>query len=234
MKVPSRPAASIAPPFEHPYRSLALEEPPQLTEAYVPRAAMSLRHDLGFSAASQHLAWRRSAAIAEEDNRSEAMQPNFSHRRPPSHPMAGCLPEGQSKGWPQYPRQIDRYRILAEADWERSQLTSQDQFEPHDLDQLLLGSLCQQLRRYPIARAELVKKTLRFFPEQPLYVMLICPAASCAEQPLSSLSSTLGTQIAQELCFSRELLVCLTQDTEPQLVERIRAKCPGQLLNAMD
>ncbi len=205
-------------------------EPRQLATTCLPRAAISLGNDLGFSAASQRLALRRSAASCQEDNLSEAMQSNFSDFLPAGQPIsAGYLQRRRSNVLPLSPRKIHQYRTLAEADLERSQLTLQDQFETHDLDRQLQVNLCAQLQRYPIARADLVKKTLRFFPEQPLYVLLVSPSADLAEQLNSSLESTLGTQIAQELCFSRELLVCLTSETEPQLIQRIQAKSKGDL-----
>lgn len=203
-----------------------------LLESSVPRAEMGLSNDgLGFAAASRRLALRRSAVIFQEDNPSEVMPSNFPGRLPMGHSVPEYLQGCQSKESPVNPRKIHQYRTLAEADLERSQLNPDDQFETHDLDEQLLGDLCQQLQRYPIAQAELVKKTLRFFPEQPLYVLLVCPAA---EQLNPSLELTLGTQIAQELRFSRELLVCLTSDTEPQLVNRIQAKSTGNLLNLVD
>lgn len=233
MKVTSRPAISIAPAPAPPCRSLT-PEPEQRTEADLPRAAISLGNDLGFSVASKRLALRRSALLCQENNLSEVMQSKLSYLLPVGHPISGYLREQRSKVLPLHPRKIHQYRTLAEADLERSQLTPQDQFEAHDLDELLLGELCQQLQRYPIARAELVKKTLRFFPEQPLYILLVRPVADMAEQQLSLIESTLGTQIAQELCFSRELLVCLTGETEPHLIDRIQAKSSGNLLNIED
>lgn len=124
-----------------------------------------------------------------------------------------------------------QYRPLAEADQERSQLTTQDQFERHDLDERLLSELAQQLQRYPICRADLVKKTLRFFPEQPLYILLVT-TRECQNSPVPKVGeSTLGTQIAQELRFGRELLVCLTDQTDPDLIQRIQEQSQGSLLD---
>jgi len=198
--------------------------------AFVPRAAAG-RGKLGFSAASQRLAQRRLALLCQEEHLSAAMQFELSELLPASHAVSEYWQGCQFKPMPLYKRKIQQYRRLAEADQERSQLTAQDQFEPHDLDGQLLEDLRQQLQHYPIGRAELVKKTLRFFPEQPLYVLLVaphgCEATSTSPQP----EPTLGTQIAQELCFRRELLVCLTPMTEPLLVARIQAVSQGNLLD---
>jgi hypothetical protein len=125
---------------------------------------------------------------------------------------------------PLYLRKTEQYRTLAGADQERSQLTLQDRFEAHDLDSRLLNQLRQQLQRYPICRASLVKKRLRFFPEQPLYILLVDPSHS-------QVDSTLGTQIAQELKFGRDLLVRLSVDCEPSLLEQILDKADGNLVH---
>ena len=205
-----------------------------MAETYVPRAHLSQGNSLGFAAASQRLALRRSTAIRQADSLPDVMQPNLAYLLPVGHSISGYGRGYQSKSFPLHSRKINQYRTLAEADLERSQLTSQDQFEIHDLDGQLLGELRQQLQCYPITGAELVKKTLRFFPEQPLYVLLVSPGAVSAKHPAPPLESTLGTQIAQELCFRRELLVCLMGETEPCLVERIQAQSPGNLLDAVD
>lgn len=201
-------------------------------DCFVPRSATALGNDLGFSAASQRLAQRRSAVSHQGSPLSEAMQSNLAYLLPAGHAVSGYLQGGQSKLMSATPRKMLQYRALAEADLERSQLTVQDQFEAHDLDHLLLSDLAQQLQRYPIGRADLVKKTLRFFPEQPLYVLLVTPVVAQASTIAANTSEfTLGTQIAQELSFSRELLVCLTCQTEPDLIHRIQAQSPGNLLD---
>lgn len=227
MKVTSSPAISIASVTQNQAASLTLDMQEQPKHS-TPRAAQPPGADFGFGAASQQLALRRSAAMQQTMSQAlpprAAMQPRYSAVRPTSHAATEDSPEGESKEMPLYPRKIYQYRRLAEADFERSQLGPQDQFEAHDLDERLLEDLRQQLQRYPIAQAQLVKKTLRFFPEQPLYVLLVTPTLVCGEPAHPDWASTLGTQIAQELCFSRELLVCLTSETESPLVERIQAK----------
>lgn len=241
MKVTSSPAISIASVTQNQAASLMLdlrEQPKHST----PRAGQPPGADFGFGAASQQLALRRSAAMHQAMHQAisqawpprEAMQPQYSAVRPTSPIATEDSSEGESKEMPLYPRKVYQYRRLAEADFERSQLGPQDQFEAHDLDELLLEDLRQQLQRYPIAQAQLVKKTLRFFPEQPLYVLLVTPTLACEEPAHPDWASTLGTQIAQELCFSRELLVCLTSETESPLVERIQAKSAQPLWDAAD
>lgn len=116
----------------------------------------------------------------------------------------------------------------AQAVEERSRLTPQDQFEAHDLDSMRLRQLQTQLGAYGIDRAYLVKKRLRFFPEQPLYILLVRPHQADTQAVLA----TLGTQIAQELKFYGELLVRLTTETEPELVVQIQAQAPQELLAA--
>ena len=192
-------------------------------DVLLPRA-VELEAD-GFCAASRRLAWRRWLAMGWIDSnwgRLSALEPQ------PATITLDSLPAGWLNAMPLYPRQTDQYRQLAEADVERSQLGVQDRFEAHDLDERLMEDLCQQLRQYPICQARLVKKTLRFFPEQPLYVLLVEPMGSHTFSPDCDgidgpAEPTLGTQIAQELRFRRELLVCLTSNTEPQLVARIEA-----------
>lgn len=230
MKATSSPTLSLAPSTETQSRRLFPgRRSPQ--DCFVPRSAAALGHDLGFSEASQRLAQRRSAIRRQGTSLAEAMQSNLAYLLPAGHAVSGYLQGHQSKLLPVMPHNMQRYRTLAEADQERSQLTAQDQFESHDLDGLLLGDLAQQLQRYPIGRADLVKKTLRFFPEQPLYVLLVTPVAF--QDSANALESTLGTQIAQELSFSRELLVCLTSQTEPDLIHRIQAQSAGNLLAAV-
>lgn len=199
-------------------------------EHFVPRSASALGNAFGFAAASQRLAQRRSVVSRKVSPTSDAMQFNLASFLPPGRTPSDYLWGDRSQGLSVAADPMLQYRPLAEADLERSQLTAHDQFEVHDLDKLLLGGLVQQLRRYPICRADLVKKTLRFFPEQPLYVLLVTPIASQDDAIPGAADSTLGTQIAQELRFSRELLVCLTDQMEPALSRRIQGQSGGSLL----
>jgi hypothetical protein len=189
------------------------------------RCQPGIHHSAGFAVASQRLAGRRLTLLCEEN--APQTSPAFAmmaHFFPGDSFISAALPSHSSRLVPLHPRKTEQYRTLAGADQERSQLTLQDRFEAHDLDAMLLHQLRQQLQRYPIRRASLVKKRLRFFPEQPLYVLLVEPS-------YCQVDFTLGTQIAQELKFGRDLLVRLSLDCEPSLIEQIWAKADGNLVD---
>lgn len=155
---------------------------------------------------------------------SIAMDPKFAYLLPTGSLLRGYAPN--SSGRPlrrqvlprERPRGLAHVRRLATAVQERSQLSSGDRFEAHGLGEARLAQLQSQLCGYGLRSAHLVKKSLRLFPEQPLYVLLV-QAQGEGTAPDPSLSS----QIAQEIAFRGELLVCLVGSLLPPLEAAIQA-----------
>lgn len=161
------------------------------------------------------------------------MDSKFAYLLPAGQAVSGYLTQPGRGTAPQphrlpseRPRGLAQVRRLAQAVQERSHLQPGDRFEPHGLGGKQLAQLQRQLSCYGLSAAHLVKKSLRLFPEQPLYVLLVEPLTSPpprGQQPRPQVDSSLGTQIAQELNIQPELLVCLSDSLDPQLEQLIRA-----------
>jgi Zn-dependent protease with chaperone function len=74
-----------------------------------------------------------------------------------------------------YQERAENYNdLLLKAHQERSDLRENDQFKSHDISDIELNKLCQQLSHYPhIITAYLFQKELQYFPEKPLYVIAV-------------------------------------------------------------
>lgn len=65
-------------------------------------------------------------------------------------------------------------KLILKAQQERSNLKKDDKFDPHNISDIEVDKLRQQLSHYPqIITAYLVQKNLQYFPEKPLYVLAV-------------------------------------------------------------
>ncbi|OLP18119.1 hypothetical protein BST81_13945 [Leptolyngbya sp. 'hensonii'] len=98
------------------------------------------------------------------------------------------------------------------AQQERSSVTGNDRFEPHALDASQIAALVQQLSRYrQIKTAYLVRKTLQYFPERPLYVLGILRRSSLFESETAR-GELLQKLIKELVCPDQTHIVFLNQD----------------------
>ncbi|MEH2178184.1 M48 family metalloprotease [Nostoc sp.] len=83
--------------------------------------------------------------------------------------------QGKNNEAKSYQQRAENYsKLILKAQQERSNLKKDDKFEPHNISDIEVKKLCQQLSHYPqIITAYLVKKKLQFFPEKPLYIIAV-------------------------------------------------------------
>ena len=78
--------------------------------------------------------------------------------------------EAEAQAW--HERLVARAELDQAAEQERSTLMTNDKFEAHGLPEEAVASLVASLRAIPnLARAYLVRKRVRHFPERPLYIL---------------------------------------------------------------
>jgi hypothetical protein len=75
------------------------------------------------------------------------------------------------------------YPILLLAQEERSAIRAKDEFISHNLPRDILRSLSRQLSDYPqVKESYIVQKSLKYFPEEPLYVLGVVRHRILAEE----------------------------------------------------
>ena len=74
-----------------------------------------------------------------------------------------------------YQQRIENYNdFLLKAEQERYNLRQNDKFKSHDISDIELNKLCNQLSHYPhITTVYLFQKELQYFPEKPLYILAV-------------------------------------------------------------
>jgi len=98
------------------------------------------------------------------------------------------------------------------AQQERSSISAGDRFESHDLSASAQAKLVEQLSHYPqVKEAYLVRKTLQYFPEKPLYVLGIIRRRGFIE--LEEAEPNLLKKLMTELALPNQTwVICLNKD----------------------
>lgn len=98
------------------------------------------------------------------------------------------------------------------AQQERSSLLASDGFESHDLSASAQANLVEQLSRYPqVKEAYLVRKTLQYFPEKPLYILGIIRRRRWLES--EEAEPKLVNKLMTELALPNQTwIICLNND----------------------
>ncbi|WP_375473411.1 M48 family metalloprotease [uncultured Nostoc sp.] len=83
--------------------------------------------------------------------------------------------QGKNKEAKSYQERAENYhKLILKAQQERSKLKRDDKFYSHNISDIEVNKLRQQLSHYPqIITAYLVQKNLQYFPEKPLYVIAV-------------------------------------------------------------
>ncbi|YAG11469.1 M48 family metalloprotease [Nostoc sp. DSM 114161] len=92
------------------------------------------------------------------------------------------------------------YDLICKARQERSDLREKDEFEPHNISDIEVNKVREQLSCYPhILSAYLCKKNLQYFPEKPLYVLAVKREFSWLEGNHEADNSKLANSLLQEI-----------------------------------
>ncbi|MEH1790595.1 MAG: hypothetical protein V7L23_34795 [Nostoc sp.] len=83
--------------------------------------------------------------------------------------------QGKNNEAKSYQERADNHsKLMLKAQQERSNLKIDDKFNLHNISDIEVDKLRQQLSHYPqIITAYLVQKNLQYFPEKPLYVLAV-------------------------------------------------------------
>ncbi|MEH2443813.1 M48 family metallopeptidase [Nostoc sp.] len=113
--------------------------------------------------------------------------------------------QGKNNEAKSYQERADNYhKLIFKARQERSKLKRDDKFYPHNISDIEVNKLRQQLSHYPqIITAYLVQKDLQHFPEKPLYVLAVKRGFSFWEG--SRIYETDNSKIVQSLLNENEL-----------------------------
>ena len=113
--------------------------------------------------------------------------------------------QGKNNEAKSYQQRAENYsKLILKAQEERSNLKKDDKFEHHNISDIEVKKLCQQLSHYPqIITAYLVKKKLQFFPEKPLYILAVKRGFSFWEG--SRIYESDNSKIANSLLKENEL-----------------------------
>jgi Zn-dependent protease with chaperone function len=122
-----------------------------------------------------------------------------------------------------YRKRLEKiYERLTLAQAERDQLQIQDQFSAADSSPEAQETLIQQLANHPIQTAYLVQKILQYFPERPLYVLLIKRQRSWIEFGTIEKNAILLKALSENLGCPGETLILLETEEHKALCQKIR------------
>lgn len=113
------------------------------------------------------------------------------------------------------------------AQQERFSISTGDRFESHDLSASAQAKLVEQLSHYPqVKEAYLVRKTLQYFPEKPLYVLGIIRRRGFIE--LEEAEPKLLKKLMIELALPNQTwVICLNKD---RAMTKILQQTAGQAI----
>ncbi|MEH2361099.1 M48 family metallopeptidase [Nostoc sp.] len=99
-----------------------------------------------------------------------------------------------------YQERAENYtELIFKAQQERSDVRENDNFESHNISDLEVNKLRQQLSHYPhIITVYLVEKNLQYFPEKPLYVLTVKREISLFEGNYEAENSKLVNSLLEE------------------------------------
>ncbi|MBD2448769.1 M48 family metalloprotease [Nostoc sp. FACHB-152] len=117
--------------------------------------------------------------------------------------------QGKQDSAKSYQKRAEKYHdLLLKADQERSSLRASDEFQSHNLSEVEVQNICQQLSVYPqVTTAYLVEKVLQYFPDKPLYVLGVVRKTSFWETDKDAKNSELLNLLLQQLKFNCDAFI---------------------------
>ena len=120
-------------------------------------------------------------------------------------------------------RGMEHAELSEEATKERHNVTAQDTFSPHGLDEEQITKLRDHLRRYTgLKLAYLVRKNVTLFPQRPAYVLGIIPQGAWFSFKSDGSGTTLINEIAQTVPLPEGTWVMLLSTPQKTLLKKIR------------
>lgn len=127
-------------------------------------------------------------------------------------------------------RAQEHYQQLLLANQERAGVKASDQFEPHELSAAAESNLRKQLTRYPeIKEVYLVKKVVKYFPEQPYYILGVRRNRSFWETDEQQKNQELLNQLATQLECPGQTWIVLLNREQKALEKALRKTALGPI-----
>ena len=118
---------------------------------------------------------------------------------------------------------MEHAELSEEATKERHNVTAQNTFSPHGLDEEEIAKLRDYLCRYTrLKLAYLVRKNVTIFPQRPAYVLGIVPQGAWFSFKSDGSGTTLINEIAQTAPLPAGTWVMLLSTPQKALLKKIR------------
>lgn len=127
-------------------------------------------------------------------------------------------------------RRLDCFAVdLSASQRERNQVRASDRFLPHDLESEELQPLIALLADVPGARAWLVRKDLKFFPQQRLFVLCVQTSTNWMGRSSDYQDADLVNRLAAKLKLPGRMLVIAPQGGFRRLARKIKRQAGSEI-----
>ncbi len=114
-------------------------------------------------------------------------------------------------------RYTERYNLLLKAQEERSFVTINDEFEPHNLPEDVVSNFCEQLAKYSqIKEALLTRKKVTYLPENPYYILSLTLRRIWYKYTISDEDELFLHKLVSELQFPELFHILIANDMRDQ------------------
>lgn len=137
-----------------------------------------------------------------------------------------CQRQGRREEVAQFQRRAEERRaLLRQAHAEREEVGSSARFEPHGLSPAATEELAAQLQQFrDVKTAYVVRKTVKYLPEHPFYVLWIVPGFIT-----SSKNQDILRQIAPQIKFSGQMHIFVVDGSDLRIL-KIRRSCKDAVI----
>lgn len=120
-------------------------------------------------------------------------------------------------------RANQHYNLILLAKQERSILEAKDEFKSHNLPELELQKLSQQLSRYTdITTAYLAQKVVEYFPEKPLYVLGVRRKVSFLEGDYESENAQMVKVMLENIELSHDVFIFVLDNNHAKIEKKFK------------
>lgn len=122
-------------------------------------------------------------------------------------------------------RRQQHYEAWMRSQQERNRVSYKERFEPHNLPEVEVKQIAEQLSSYPeVSKAYLVRKAIALFPEKPCYLLIITRRFVKGSGPNYKHNEQLIDQVQTELNFSGEVHVMVFNQSNIAL-DQVKGAC---------
>ena len=125
----------------------------------------------------------------------------------------------------------EHYNLVLLAQQERSSLRANDEFKPHTLPPKEVQSLCRKLSVYEaqLKKVYLVRKVVKYFPENPFYVLAVVRRRNFFEMDRDKPDNQLADRLANKVEFPGQTYIIVLNDSAKNLEKKL-GKIEGSVI----